>query len=129
MLPATIAMAIAWTMAQFGAFRLGTRADSDWIRYASVGVDHNNIWQEMWRFVRVFLNTWTNGHMDYDDHQWALLPLLKGAMMIYVTLCATIYVRYKYRMLIYTGMYFYFHQNPKENTGISPSLSLSSPDG
>lgn len=55
--------------------------------------------------------------MDYDDHQWALLPLLKGSMMVYVVLCATMYVEYRYRMFVYAGMFYYFHQNTNSDTG------------
>ncbi|EEP77502.1 predicted protein [Uncinocarpus reesii 1704] len=36
--------------------------------------------------------------------------------MVYVTLVATMYVQYQYRMLIYTGMYFYFWQSRGADT-------------
>ncbi|WEW59647.1 hypothetical protein PRK78_005126 [Emydomyces testavorans] len=114
-LPATIAMIFAWIIAQFGAFTVGRRCDSGWLRASSVQVD-GSLSNEIERLFRVFLATWTNGHMDYDDHQWALLPLLKGSMMVYVTLVATMYVQYRYRMLVYTIMYFYFWQNPAPDT-------------
>ncbi|OJD10196.1 hypothetical protein AJ78_08693 [Emergomyces pasteurianus Ep9510] len=109
-LPATIAMVIAWTVAQLGGFTVGNRADSEWIRYASPVVE-DSLLKEFIRLFRVFLSTWTNGHMDYDDHQWALLPLLKGSMMIYVVLCGTMYMQYRFRMMVYTIMFLYFWQH------------------
>lgn len=55
--------------------------------------------------------------MDYDDHQWALLPLLKGSMLVYITLVATMLMQYRYRMLVYVLMYLYFHQNSAQYAG------------
>ncbi|PGH06382.1 transcription initiation factor TFIID subunit 11 [Blastomyces parvus] len=114
-LPATIAMVIAWTVAQLGGFTVGNRADSEWIRFASPVVE-DSIFKEIVRLFHVFLSTWTNGHMDYDDHQWALLPLLKGSMIIYVVLCGTMYMQYRFRMLVYTIMFLYFWQHPGPDT-------------
>ncbi|KAI1940451.1 hypothetical protein LOZ66_002045 [Ophidiomyces ophidiicola] len=115
MFPATIAMVIAWVVAQLGAFTVGTRCDSGWLRFSSVGVDPS-LFHESKRLFWVFLSTWTNGHMDYDDHQWALLPLLLGAMMVYITLFATMYMQYRYRMIVYAALYLYFWQHPAPDT-------------
>ncbi|PGH28080.1 hypothetical protein AJ80_00337 [Polytolypa hystricis UAMH7299] len=112
-LPATIAMVCAWTLTQLGAYTVAKRCDSNWIRDASPRPE-GSVWNELCRLWRVFMSTWTNGHMDYDDHQWALLPLLKGSMMVYVVLCGTMYVQYRYRLVVYFIMYAYFHQ---VNTG------------
>ncbi|KAK2749881.1 hypothetical protein FQN57_005297 [Myotisia sp. PD_48] len=109
--PATIAMAIAWVLAQFGAFKVGNRCDSGWIRYSSVQTK-DTLWGEVMHFFHEFFSVWSNGQMDYDDHQWALRPLLRVSMAVYVTLCATMYVKFHYRILIYTGMILFFHQNP-----------------
>lgn len=55
--------------------------------------------------------------MAYDDHQWALLPLLMSSMLVYIMLVATVFMRFKYRMLVYVGMMLYFHQDAAKNTG------------
>lgn len=55
--------------------------------------------------------------MAYDDHQWALLPLLKASMLVYILLFATMFMRFRYRMVVYIGMILYFHQDATENTG------------
>ncbi|KAF2458426.1 acyltransferase [Lineolata rhizophorae] len=115
-MPAAIAMCIAWTLAQFGAYRVATRCDAQWLRDASPHVDGHSLWFEIKRLFFVFLATWTNGHMDYDDHQWALLPLLKGSMIVYVALAATMFMKYRYRMLVYFLMMAYWHQSPKPDT-------------
>ncbi|PGH11832.1 hypothetical protein AJ79_04629 [Helicocarpus griseus UAMH5409] len=115
MLPATIAMVIAWTIAQLGGFTVGNRADAEWIRYASPELS-GSLLKELWRLVRTFFSTWTTGYMDYDDHQWALLPLLKGSMIVYVVLVGTMYMQYKYRMMVYAIMYGYWWQHPAPDT-------------
>ena len=115
-MPAGIAMIIAWVLTQFGAFTVAHRCDAPWLRAASPRPDPS-LWSEIVRLFRVFLATWTNGHMDYDDHQWALLPLLKGAMEAYVVLLPVIFMKYRYRMLVYAIMIFYFYQSPKPDTG------------
>ncbi|KAF3480618.1 uncharacterized protein GIQ15_05965 [Arthroderma uncinatum] len=114
-LPATIALACAWTVAQFGAFKVATRSDVEWFRAASVKVDPSWL-KEISRLFFTILSTWTNGRNDYDDHQWALLPLLKASMLVYVLLVATMYVKYPYRLAVYSGMILYFHQNNAANT-------------
>lgn len=115
-IPATFAMFIAWLLCQLGAFKVATVSDAEWLRYASP-VPDPSLMNEIQRFFRVWLNTWTNGHMDYDDHQWAILPLLKGSMMVYVVLCATIYAKYQYRLVVYAALLFYWHMNPNPDTG------------
>ncbi|KAF2460077.1 acyltransferase [Lineolata rhizophorae] len=114
-LPAGIAMCVAWGLAQLGAFTVARRADSAWIREASPFTEAS-LWGEVRRLWRVFLATWTNGHMDYDDHQWALLPLLKGSMMVYVVLAGTIYVKFRFRVVVYLAMLYYWHQNNHPET-------------
>ena len=115
-MPAAIAMIIAWVLTQLGAFTVAHRCDAPWLRAASPRPDPS-LFSEIKRLFRVFLATWTNGHMDYDDHQWALLPLLKGAMEAYVVLAPVIFMKYRYRMLVYAIMIYYFHQSPKPDTG------------
>lgn len=124
-LPATIAMVISWTMAQCGAFTAANRSDSWWCRYASP-VPLKTFREEVIRLFTSFLSAWTNGNMVYDDHQWALLPLLQASMLVYILLIATTYVQFRWRVVIYVGMYLYFHQDSTRNTGESHySLSYS----
>ncbi|PYH42732.1 acyltransferase family protein [Aspergillus saccharolyticus JOP 1030-1] len=114
-LPATIALFISWVMAQFGAFVVANRSDCWWCRYAAPDLE-DSFFKEVIRLGANFLSTWTTGYMAYDDHQWALLPLLKASMLVYVLLCATMYVQFRYRIAIYIGMMLYFHQDAAKNT-------------
>jgi peptidoglycan/LPS O-acetylase OafA/YrhL len=96
-LPSTIALLIAWFFAQIGGFNVSQRCDSGWLRSSS---PHNigNLYDEIWRFFKQFQRNWVENHNDYDDHQWALNPLLQGAFLIYITLIATIYMKAKFRI-------------------------------
>ncbi|GAM38608.1 hypothetical protein TCE0_033f09466 [Talaromyces pinophilus] len=114
--PATIAMCISWTLAQFGAYTVGNRCDSSWTRDASPDL-RDTLWEEFTRLFENFLVAWTNTdynvHMVYDEHQWALLPLLKCSMLIYIVSFATILCKYRWRLLICVLLVAYFHQDPK----------------
>lgn len=103
-------------MAQFGAFIAANRSDCWWCRYAAVDLAPT-FWEEFVRLFKTFLEVWTTGYMAYDDHQWALLPLLQASMLIYVLICATMFCKFRFRVAIYLGMYLYFHQNAAKNTG------------
>lgn len=115
-LPATIALCISWAMAQMGAFVVANRSDCWWCRYAAP--DLEDTWgREIMRLWENFWSTWTTGYMAYDDHQWALLPLLKASMLVYILLCSTMFVRFGWRLAIYGVMLSYFHLSPTKDTG------------
>jgi hypothetical protein len=114
--PATIALIISWVVAQFGGFIVANRSDCWWCRYAAPELE-DSIWKEIIRLGQNFLSTWTTGYMAYDDHQWALLPLLKASMLVYILLVATMFVKFRYRVVVYIGMMLYFHQDAAKNTG------------
>lgn len=63
--------------------------------------------------------------MAYDDHQWALLPLLLASMLVFLLLVATMFLDFRYRVGVYIGMMLYFHQDGAKNTG---ELIISMPD-
>ena len=61
--------------------------------------------------------------MAYDDHQWALLPLLLSSMLVYILLVATMFVRFRYRVMLYITMILYFHQDAAKDTGESSKIN------
>jgi hypothetical protein len=122
-LPATIALMISWIMAQFGAFIVANRSDSWWCRHTAPNLE-DSLWNEVLRLGRNFLSTWTMGYMAYDDQQWALLPLLEASMLVYLLLCVTMFVKFRWRLMIYLGMFVYFHRNVDKGTAL-PSLNSS----
>ncbi|KAJ5461527.1 uncharacterized protein N7458_003079 [Penicillium daleae] len=113
--PATIALIISWTVAQFGGFTVANRSDSWWCRYASPDLE-DSLWKEIIRLGENFLSTWTTGYMTYDDHQWALLPLLKASMLVFIILIATMFMQFRYRVAVYVGMLLYYHQDAAKDT-------------
>lgn len=62
--------------------------------------------------------------MAYDDHQWALLPLLCSSMLVFLVLSATMFVKFRYRVVVYIGMLLYFHQNAGKDIGESCSQRI-----
>ncbi|KAL4964449.1 acyltransferase family protein [Aspergillus stella-maris] len=114
-MPATIAMIISWIMAQCRAFVVANRSDCWWCRYAAPDLE-DSFGKEVIRLGKNFLTTWTTGYMAYDDHQWALLPLLMTSMLVYILTCATMFMKFRWRCALYLVMALYFHQNNAKNT-------------
>jgi peptidoglycan/LPS O-acetylase OafA/YrhL len=107
-IPATIATGISWLLCQLGAYAVAHRSDSWWISNASP-YQALSFTESTYGFVHNVIGTWTTGHNAYDDHQWTLLPLLKGSMMVYMTLYITIYMRPAQRMTVSAGLYVYYY--------------------
>lgn len=114
-LPATCALVIAWLMCQAGGFKAASRSDSEWFRYAAP-VPMETWREELWRLWDNFRWTWTDGRMEYDDHQWALLPFLKGSFIVFLMTAALIYTRFYFRLTVYLLFMAYWWQNPHVDT-------------
>lgn len=117
-LPAMIATIISWLVCQIGGYTLAKGVEAAWIRDTSP-VPSASI---AWAFIDLLENlikTWTDGGNKYDMVQWALTFLLKGSMMVYLTIVATAYVQSRYRMLIYALMYCYFWKLGDGKPGVS----------
>jgi len=116
-LPATIALFIAWLIAQLGGFNVSSRCDSEWLRLSSPK-DIGSLDTEIPRLVRNFQSVWSNGQQEYDDHQWALLPLLQGAFTIYITLLATVFMKFRFRVftLLTLFMWYWMSNMPEKET-------------
>lgn len=105
---------------------VANRSDCWWCRYAAPELE-DSFWKEIVRLGVNFLSTWTTGYMAYDDHQWALLPLLLASMLVFTLLAATMFMQFRYRVLVYVGMMLYFHQDAAKGTGMlsfTPFTSL-----
>ena len=116
-------MVISWVLAQFNAYLTALRSDCWWCRYASPKVKET-LWEELIELGRNFLSVWTTGYMAYDDHQWALLPLLLASMLVYILLSATMFVKFRWRLAIYFILAMYFHQDTAKDVGESTIHSL-----
>ena len=115
-LPASIALIIAWALAQFGAFTAASRSDSEWLRI-STGISSLDLFTELHRLWLNLLATWTGERTEYDDHQWTLLPLLNGSLLSFLLVAALIYTKFEYRMAVYVAFMGYWWQNPHPDTG------------
>ncbi|KAL8742440.1 MAG: hypothetical protein Q9190_005076 [Brigantiaea leucoxantha] len=106
MIPAVVATTISWLMCQFGAYKVAKAADSMWIRDTSPSPSPSFALA----FYDLFKNlgtTWIDGFNAYDRIQWTLTYLLKGSMMTYLTLFATVYVKPKWRMFIIACLFYF----------------------
>ena len=106
MIPAVVATTISWLACQFGAYKIAKAADSQWIRDTSPSPSAS--------FAAAFYDlfsslgtTWIDGFNAYDKIQWTLTYLLKGSMMTYLTLFATVYVKPRWRMFILCGLFYF----------------------
>lgn len=106
MIPAIIATICSWLVCQFGGYKVAHAADSAWIRDTSP--DPSASFAAA--FYDLFQNlgtTWLDGYNAYDRIQWTLTYLLKGSMMTYLTLFATVYVKPKWRIFILVALYYF----------------------
>ena len=106
-IPSVMVTIASWFICQWGAYRLGTQVDSQWIRdtcplpskgFAAAFTDL------YWNVI----STWTNGANEYDRIQWTLTYLLRGSMFVYLSLFATAYIQPKFRVMIYAIMMAYY---------------------
>lgn len=107
-LPTIFVTVIAWFLCQLGAFEVAKHTDSFYLVDSSP-VRSANLTDAFFGLQKNLISTWTNGHDDYDDHQWTMLPLLRSSMIIFVALAATAYLQNRYRLMVAAGMYVYYY--------------------
>lgn len=107
-LPTTLATTIIWLLCQFGVFQVANRTDRWWLRDTSPNMIpyFGNALQSL---VMDSITTWTRSWNAYDVNQWTLQPLLKGSMLVYMMVAATVFVKARYRMMIALILYFYYY--------------------
>ncbi|RDL32573.1 uncharacterized protein BP5553_09029 [Venustampulla echinocandica] len=107
-LPTTLATTIIWLLCQFGVFQVANRTDRWWLRDTSPNMIPY-FGNALHSLVMDTITTWTRSWNAYDVNQWTLQPLLKGSMMVYMMIAATVFVKPKYRMMIAIALYFYYY--------------------
>ncbi|RKF55395.1 putative acyltransferase family protein [Erysiphe neolycopersici] len=105
-LPTTIATILIWIVCQFGVFEVANHVDSQWLNHSSPNITPF-IGPAFRDLVYNIISTWTKELNLYDINQWTLFPLLKGSMMVYVTLVSTAYCKSRYRLLIELGLFLF----------------------
>ncbi|KAF2244668.1 hypothetical protein BU26DRAFT_608225 [Trematosphaeria pertusa] len=108
-LPTMIATFITWFLANINAYHMTKHVDSTWIRQGWHRQEPT-LWAAFKSLVKAEVETWTIGWNDYDGTQWTLHLFLEGAMMVYITMFATVLVRPKARLIVYAVLYIYFWQ-------------------
>ncbi|KAF1809003.1 hypothetical protein P152DRAFT_172989 [Eremomyces bilateralis CBS 781.70] len=105
-LPAFFATLISWGLANVGAYKMGKHIDATWIRqgYHAPGT---SISSAIYSLFHAEASTWTEGWNEYDGIQWAMIVLLEGSMIVYLTLLATLPVTPKARRVGFLAVYFY----------------------
>lgn len=122
MIPAVIATMCSWLLCQFGGYKVAHVADSAWIRDTSPTPSASFATA----FYDLFQNlgtTWLDGFNAYDRIQWTLTYLLKGSMMTYLTLFATVYVKPKWRVFICVGLYWFKWKGGDGEQAYTPLVS------
>lgn len=107
-LPTTIATTIIWFLCQFGIYKVAKRSDSWWIEATSPDITPY-FGDAVKSLLYHLITTWTRGWNIYDGNQWTLLPLLKGAMMVYVFMLGTAGMKARYRMMSSMALFVYFY--------------------
>lgn len=103
-LPATIATIISWVICQLGLFEIGRTCEAVWIRDTSPKPGPGVTGSVRLLLANLF-TTWTSGFNVYDKNQWTFPFLLKGSMLIFITLLATVRIHSNYRILVFLGLY------------------------
>jgi hypothetical protein len=116
-LPTMIVTVLSWLICQLGAYKLAKLVDSDWIQ-RTAPMQSRSPGEALSSLFNNLVTTWTNGNNDYDKVQWSLTYLLRGSMMVYLTMLATIYVRPKARILITLGLYAFWWRSGDGKTAL-----------
>lgn len=106
-LPASIATTLIWIICQLGGFEVTKHVQSWWLIYTSpnklpLGPAIANLGLNL-------ITTWVREWNVYEPNQWTLLPLLKGAFLVYMMLFATAYMKPRYRMVVEMALFVYYY--------------------
>lgn len=117
-LPPFIATVAIWILCQLGAFEIARATDSAWLaatspkRALTIGQALNDL-------IFNQITTWTTGIDLYDVNFWTMMPLYKGACIVYILCFATIWSKPRYRMMMTLAAFVYYYIC---SDGIPPQL-------
>lgn len=103
-LPSTAATIMSWIMAQMGAFRMGKASGILGI-YNTSPLPSESFSKAFQDLGFNIFTTWSSGENLYDHHQWAMMYILLGSMMVFLTLLATIRCSPLGRVTVFVGLY------------------------
>jgi len=106
-LPCMIATFFSWIIAQCGGYNIARMVESDWMRSSGSAERSKSVLAAITDLLRAVYHTWAWADNEYDRNQWSMTWFLRGTMLLYVTLLATVRARPRYRMLIFLGLFLY----------------------
>lgn len=95
--PAALVTVLTWLICQFGAFQLARRVDAFWLR-STAPKPSVSLVAAVEDLARQLAGTWLYGENSYDQPQWALLPLFRGSLYVFMTLLALINTTPQFRL-------------------------------
>ncbi|KXG46458.1 Acyltransferase 3 [Penicillium griseofulvum] len=104
--PAALMTILAWLACQFGVFQLGRRVDAYWLR-ATSPQRSASLSAAVVDLMKELLGTWMYGENAYDQPQWALLPLFRGSLYVFMTLLALVHTTPLFRLCAQMVLYAY----------------------
>ncbi|OAX80119.1 hypothetical protein ACJ72_05552 [Emergomyces africanus] len=104
--PTNLAATVAWVVCQLGGFNMARRADAGWIRMVT-RYPGPTMWQAIKGLVRNWTIFWDDAGYTYDPVHWTVVSFLYGAMRIYLTLLATTFVSWRWRVAICAFLYLF----------------------
>ncbi|KAJ5887820.1 hypothetical protein N7495_007861 [Penicillium taxi] len=104
--PAALITFLTWLACQFGAFQLAGSVDAYWLR--STAPKPSASWLiAVQDLLRQLVGTWLYGENAYDQPQWALLPLFRGSLYVFMTLLALVNTTPQFRLLAEMALYMW----------------------
>ncbi|PGH04129.1 hypothetical protein GX51_03636 [Blastomyces parvus] len=105
-MPTSVAVCIAWFLAQLGAFHMASRVDASWIRLQAHPPDPT--WgQALFKLFRALTLFWHSGPGEYDGTHWTLVYFLQGSFRVYLALLAMMLLKTGYWRLITAFLYIW----------------------
>ena len=102
--PAAAVTVLAWLACQLGAFDLARESDAYWLR--TTAPRSSSTWLgAVGDLLAGLVDTWLRSSNPYDQPQWALLPLLKGSMLVFMVLLITVRTTPRFRLLVEVFLY------------------------
>ena len=81
--------------------------DCEWMINTGSAAPSNSFLGAIYDLIRAIFSTWAYADNEYDRNQWAMSWFLKGNMVLYVTLLATVKAQPRHRMLIFLALFLY----------------------
>ncbi len=103
-LPTTVATVWIWIMTQLGAFKMGKASGVAGVHDTSP-LPSDSFGRAVQNLGYNLFTTWSSSENYYDHHQWAMMYILLGSMMVFLTLFATIRCSPLIRVTIFIGLY------------------------